>query len=146
MSHVTPRLIANETDASIISSLHGVRLKEDAPDMARNALPLLALNSLTMLGAELNGRSYGGGILKMEPREAARLPVPVPDVLDDAWKLLQPRSAALDELLREGRWSEVVAEVDRALLGTVVGLASSEIEGLSEDAAKFRHRRIKSKD
>ena len=71
MSHVMLRLASNEADATIVNSLHGITLYPDAPSEAKAALPIVAMNSLTMLGAELFGRSYGGGILKMEPREAA---------------------------------------------------------------------------
>lgn len=35
-------------------------------------LPIASLNSVTLLGAELAGGSYGGGILNIEPREADR--------------------------------------------------------------------------
>lgn len=34
-------------------------------------------NCLTALGAELEGRSYGGGVLELVPSEVARLPVPL---------------------------------------------------------------------
>src|SRR5262249_28722217 len=85
MSHRYPRLIANTSGATILNSMHGVRLGSAGKKNVRGALPLLALNSVTMLGAEVMGRSYGGGILKMEPREAAGLPVPTADALRAAW-------------------------------------------------------------
>src|SRR5207245_973718 len=88
MSHRYPRLIANTSGATILNSMHGVRLNPGVKKVVRDALPLLALNSITMLGAEIMGRSYGGGILKMEPREAAGLPVPATDALDEAWEHL----------------------------------------------------------
>ncbi len=34
-------------------------------------LPLAFLNSATLFSAEMVGRSYGGGVLKLEPKEAA---------------------------------------------------------------------------
>jgi adenine-specific DNA-methyltransferase len=71
MSHISPRIIANEADVTMVNSMHGVTLNEDAPDALRATLPILACNSVTRLGAEVRGRAYGGGILKMEPNRHA---------------------------------------------------------------------------
>ncbi len=71
MSHRYPRLITNAARTTFVNSMLGLRLRDDAQAEAGKALPLLALNSLTMLGGEVLGRGYGGGILKMEPSEAA---------------------------------------------------------------------------
>src|SRR6185503_14399908 len=98
------------------NSMHGVRLRAGAPAIAMDALPLLSLNSVTMLGAEVLGRSYGGGILKMEPREAAGLPIPAADEARAAWRILGDRRAAFDAALKRGEWSEVLDEVDQVLL------------------------------
>lgn len=143
MSHVTPRLVANETDATIVNSLHGITLREEAPEIAREALPIAALNSVTMLGAELFGRSYGGGILKMEPREAASLPVPDAATLAAAWELLEPHRSRLDELVRTGCWESALAEIDRALLIETIGLSAAEVASMRSAAARLRARRTR---
>ena len=143
MSHRYPRLIANSSGATILNSMHGVRLKEEAPQETRDALPLQALNSATMLGAEVLGRAYGGGILKMEPREAAGLPVPAADHLRGAWKILRERSAALEAALRRGEWWAVVAEVDRVLLKDVMKLSTEQVTAIRDAATVLRVRRTR---
>ncbi|MDQ3587551.1 MAG: SAM-dependent methyltransferase [Actinomycetota bacterium] len=143
MSHHAPRVVANTADVSFVNSLHGLKLGEGTPPYVTEALPLLAYNSVTMLGAELFGRSYGGGILKMEPREAGQLPVPGADALATAWEQLQPDRAKLDELVRASDWRSLSAAVDEALLARTLGLPRHEILALSASAARYRQRRTR---
>jgi adenine-specific DNA-methyltransferase len=143
MSHRYPRLIANTSGATIVNSMHGVRLAAEAPPEARDALPLLAFNSATMLGAEVLGRAYGGGILKMEPREAAGLPMPTRADLIAAWKVLKERRARYDEMLRREDWQSVVSDIDLVLLKRIMGLEAAEIESLRGAAALLRVRRTR---
>lgn len=143
MSHNYPRLIANTARAAFLNSMHGVRLNKNAPSIATEALPLMCLNSVTMLGAEINGRSYGGGILKMEPREAASLPLPSPDVMKRAWVELEPQRRSLESQLRNGHWTEVAKRVDAAVLGTGAGLTTSDIAQLLLAARERRERRLR---
>jgi len=142
MSHRYPRLIANSANVTFVNSMHGVRLRADAHGLAKAALPLLCLNSVTMLGAEVFGRSYGGGVLKMEPREASVLPMPSADVLEQAWRELKPHKDVLERQLRAGTWTSVVKRVDAALLGSAAKLSEHEIAGLLESARSLRLRRL----
>lgn len=143
MSHRYPRLVTNTAGVTLVNSMHGVQLRPDIPKPARNALPLLALNSVTMLGAEVFGRSYGGGILKMEPREASSLPVPATSALLRAWEALKPERGALDARLREGLWIHVVKRVDEVLLSKTLQLPSSAVTELFAAAQSLRERRTR---
>ena len=142
MSHRYPRLINNQANTTFLNSMHGLRLVKEAPKFARDALPLLALNSVTMLGAEVYGRSYGGGVLKMEPREAASLPMPDPKTLEAAWETLKPERAALNRQLKNGLWTNVVARVDEVLLRKTLKLTSEDAAMIREAARSLRARRM----
>lgn len=142
MSHRYPKIVTNSARVTFVNSMHGVRLRPGAPRFARSALPLLALNSVTMLGAEVFGRSYGGGVLKMEPREAATLPVPNPKVLAQAWARLKHERPWLDRQLRNGVWTNVVKRVDEVLLRETLALSGSEVADLLEATLSLRARRL----
>lgn len=142
MSHRYPRLIRNTARVSFLNSMHGLRLRSQAPREAASALPLLCLNSVTMLGAEIFGRSYGGGVLKMEPREAAELPVPDSKALKTAAGALKKDRVSLEGLLRSGKWAPVVKRVDEVLLRGAFDLSESETHSVRAAASALRDRRM----
>lgn len=75
MSYLGPRLIVNDVGAWSSNLLHGVTLGLLSPPP--RALAAAMASSVTLLSAEIEGRAYGGGVLKLETKEAERLLVPV---------------------------------------------------------------------
>ena len=75
MNHRGPRLIVNDASARSSNLLHGVTLLPSAPPA--RALAAAMCSSLTLLSAEIEGRAYGGGVLKLETKEAERVQVPL---------------------------------------------------------------------
>lgn len=143
MSHRYPRLITNAAKTTFVNSMHGLRLRPEIPkQVVRDALPLLAFNSVTMLGAEVYGRSYGGGILKMEPREAATLPVPQIEDLKSAWLQLKSDKSTFTRHLRNGEWTNVVKCVDEVLLIDTLGLSRAQVADLHDGARVLRSQRM----
>lgn len=117
MNHDRPRLVANHAGVQILNSLYGVRLAEDRRDTGRALLPLACLNSVTLLGAEVVGRSYGGGLLKLEPREADTLPVPSLAVVTREADRLAALRPKVEAALAAGAIEAATALVDPVLFG-----------------------------
>lgn len=115
MNADTPRLVTNRAAAHHLNSVHGVYLRDEVAALGRDLLPLAALNSVTVLHAEMVGRAYGGGVLKIEPREADRWLVPAPELIAARAAELRAARRAVAALLGRGRLLEAVGLVDAAL-------------------------------
>lgn len=115
MNADTPRLVTNRAKAHHLNSVHGVYLRDGLAALGRDLLPVAALNSVTLLHAEMVGRSYGGGILKIEPREADRWLVPAPELIAARRSQLRPIRRKVAALLSRGELLEAVRVVDDAL-------------------------------
>lgn len=105
MNADTPRLVANAAGAHHLNSVHGLYLRAEQRELGRALLPYAALNSMTLLGAETVGRAYGGGLLKIEPREADRLPVPSPALVEAARRALEEAEPEVTAALQRGSCS-----------------------------------------
>ena len=116
MNHDRPRLINNSAQVHILNSIYGVRLAPRRKRLGREVLPIACLNSITLLGAEIVGRAYGGGLLKMEPREADQLPVPSFERVKLVDKRLRNVRPQLAQSLRGGNLKETVTRVDEVVL------------------------------
>lgn len=115
MNADTPRLVTNRAMAHHLNSVHGVYLRDGLGGLGRDLLPLASLNSVTLLHAEMVGRSYGGGILKIEPREADRWLVPAPQLISARAAPLRAARRRVGALLDRGELIDAVRTVDDAL-------------------------------
>lgn len=132
MDRDRPRLITNRAGVHVLNSLYGVSLSTGRARIGKDLLPVASLNSLTLLGAELVGRAYGGGLLKLEPREADRLPMPSKDLLNNTADELRAVRPQVGGALRQGKLDKAVNLVDRILLYKGVGLRQSELGALKD--------------
>lgn len=134
MSGEVPKLVANTAQVVAPNTLHLVRLREDS---AVDALTLAALwqTSLARLSGELEGHAMGGGMLKIEPREAeaAILPKPVAAV--------NGLIKELDKLLRVGKGAQAQELADETLLSPI--LSKQEIAALRDGARQLMNRRYR---
>lgn len=123
-----PRVVANRAGATATDTIH--RLKAEKPDALIGNL----YTHLAGASAEIEGRSYGGGVLELEPTEAERLLVP--RKLGDGLPL-----GEADRMVRAGRLAEVLTENDRLLLRPL-GLSTADCVMLRNIWVKMRDRRL----
>lgn len=119
MSNHAPRMVANDALVLTTNLLHNVKLlRRDDPVRDSHLLALSWPNSATFLSCELGGRAYGGGVLKLETREAERILVPTltPEMVDE----LHRRASAVDGLLRQGHL-EAAADLLDPVVHAAVG-------------------------
>jgi adenine-specific DNA-methyltransferase len=141
MSNHAPRLVANEADVLTTNLLHNVRLlltNENREQLARR-LALSWPNSATMVLSELGGRTYGGGVLKLETREAED--VLVPSLTDEAAAELDRRGPAIDVLLRGGQLEAATDLVDPVVLSALKPTARAALREAWLDLRARRKRR-----
>lgn len=142
MNADTPRLVANRAKVHQLNSVHGLYLREELRQDGVDLLPLASLNSVTLLGAETVGRAYGGGLLKIEPREADHLPMPSPGLVDAKRQELSALRAPLATALRAGRLLDAVTLVDQVLLVDGLGMSEQELASIRADHKVLTGRRI----
>ncbi|NWF96001.1 MAG: hypothetical protein HXY34_07635 [Candidatus Thorarchaeota archaeon] len=132
------RLVANEAHVVAPNSLHIVRLTRSDERLMR-ALAVTWLSSLTALSTEIEGRSLGGGLLKMEPSEAARTLLVAPDA---ELETLAELAEQVDQLVRHGQWDQAQDLVDSVVLQRILLLGHGQIELLRQGTRLLRHRRM----
>jgi len=133
--HHYPKIILNDAAATCTDTIHRVRLRNGTP---ARIVAKAFLNSLTFAFSEVIGRSYGGGVLELEPNEAEKLPLPL--IGADRLDLNE-----LDRLLREGNISTVLDITDEVLLRQGMGLSIEETRMLRSIWQKLRDRRVNRK-
>ncbi len=129
--HHHPKIVLNSTEATSTDTIHRVRfLGNHSPE----ALTASFFNSLTFAFTEVTGRSYGGGVLELEPNEAERIPIPLINI--DKLDLEK-----IHGLASGGKIQEALDETDKILLIHGQGFSLKEVEALRGIWSKLRNRR-----
>ncbi len=106
-----PRLVLNEAGALCTNNLHAVFTGHP------QTLTASFYNWVTMLSIELLGRFYGGGVLKIEPRDSARILVPADQV----------KYPDIDQTVRGGAYIQAIDEISNR-----IGLNKTEIDHMKQ--------------
>ncbi len=135
MSGMAPRLVLNTAQIPSTNAIHGLTWLETVSERESRSIAVGFLSTLTQLSAELEGRSYGGGVLKLEPSEAGSLLIPL--LGSDTPRTIF-RSA--HQLCRQGDESSATQMVDEILQREL--LTRSELSRLRVGLQMLRRRRL----
>lgn len=127
--HDFPKLVLNKTRASSTDTIHRVTLSVNPEEFIPNYYTYL-----TAASAEVEGRSYGGGVLELEPTEAERLLMP--SILQKGMSIPD-----IDLGLRAGQLNQILAENSLKILVDGVGLSRRDCESLRDIWDTMRQRR-----
>lgn len=132
--HKYPKIVLNRADATCTDTIHRVKFLVTLGEKERETFTAAFLNSMTFAFSEVLGRSYGGGVLELEPKEAEALPV------------LWNGSAQLDyreinRMVSQGDIGAVLDITDKVLLRDQLGMSNKEIRMLRGIWDKMRNRR-----
>jgi adenine-specific DNA-methyltransferase len=126
-----PRVVLNQAGATSTDTIHRLTCKGAKPER----VIANTYTWLTAASAEIEGRSYGGGVLELEPTEAERLLMPAE--LNGAMPLSE-----CDRLTRAGRLDDVLEENARIVLMGHMGLSQDDCHRLRDIWTKMRDRRM----
>lgn len=138
--HRYPLLVVNKAGVTSTDTIHRVRFKKvvDGRPLDGRLLATVFFNSLTLAWAEVCGRSYGGGVLELEPREAEELPIPYDTQIEiDVEKI--------ETLLRHGHALKALDYVDNIVLKNYLGFDPLLIKNIRNAWEQLRDRRIERK-
>ncbi|MGH2377916.1 MAG: HsdM family class I SAM-dependent methyltransferase [Candidatus Limnocylindria bacterium] len=138
MSNVTPRIVLNEAGFSSSNLVH--QLTFHITERAHSRAYISALHSSpALLSFEMEGRSYGGGVLKHETREAERVQFPFdPRIASQLADLLPTVDSAI-----RGQDHGAAAEIVDSLLVREGLLSEVDLGAIREARAELHARRAK---
>ena len=93
----------------------------------KNKIILSYYNSITFAFIELNGRSYGGGVLEALPKEVSNILLPKIDKIDDS-KVQQLLEIVDDKIRDKNDIEELLDIMDQEILINILKIPKKEID------------------
>lgn len=128
MQHDGPRLALNTGRFTSTNTVHRVYFK-NVGDMIKKMTAISFASTVTQISAEMQGRSYGSGVLKHEPSEARKIKITIPKFIteDEISKIF----CKVDSCLRRDCHDEARKIADETI-NRFLGLKSADAKLLEE--------------
>lgn len=132
-----PKFVLNQIDAVSTDTMHRIKFNDGID--RRKAL-LSYYNSITFAFTEINGRSYGGGVLEILPREVGAIILPKIQDIDS--KKCNELLEIVDDYIRNNKEiNELLDITDKVLLEEELGIDKNTVKLFRNIWKKLMNRR-----
>lgn len=139
-NYLYPKFVLNNCNAVSTDTMHRISFLMGTD---RKRAVLAYYNSIGFAFTELEGRSYGGGVLEILPRELENVTIPNLVDLDVEDEVVEMLFDYVDNVVREERDIEVALDmIDQTLLIQRMGFAEEDIRACRNIWHRLKDRRI----
>ena len=140
-SNVYPKFVLNGIDAVSTDTMHRIKIKDEYDN---KKILLSYYNSISFAFTELCGRSYGGGVLEILPKEAENIIIPNIDDMDE--QNVNRLIGILDDNIRNKKdIREAIRIMDKEILENYLGISADTINMYREIWKTLNDRRMNRK-
>lgn len=133
-----PKFVLNDINAVSTDTMHRIKFNQG---VNREKALLSYYNSITFAFTELEGRSYGGGVLEILPGEVEKLILPNLQSFDD--NTTKELIKKIDKTIRNDDDIEpILDEVDEIILVKYLGISSEVVQVFRNIWKKLMNRRL----
>lgn len=142
-NHLYPKFVLNSKDVNAVSTDTMHRVRFNNPEL-KNRILLSYYNSIALAFTEIEGRSYGGGVLEILPKEVGRIMLPNlsnKELISD--ELVEELVNKIDKSIRENNNIEAILdEIDKKILIDIIGMPKDVVFAFRKMWLTLRDRRL----
>lgn len=131
-------IVINNADVNATNSIHRLYRREKFSEKDLKLATISILSTFSQLSAEIEGRTYGAGVLKHEPSEAAKIKLLMPEV---ETKKIDSTLEKIDRFLRQGLNQRARKQADEFLLEQYSGETKYSYSFFDNELSNLRNRR-----
>jgi hypothetical protein len=140
MNHAGPRIVLNNTAVNSTNTIHRLYFNPSITVSTKKLAAISMLTTFSQLSAEIEGRTYGSGVLKHEPSEAMSIRLVMPANIPSSG--INRVANKIDRLLRVRAFDEARDQADALIFGNDFLIENKKIFiGLYRDLQAARKRR-----
>lgn len=132
-------IVINKARINATNSIHRLYRKSDIKEKELKLAAISMLSTFSQLSAEIEGRTYGAGVLKHEPSEAARIKLLMPEV---ETKMIDSTTKKIDRLLRRSLHQQARKLADDFLLEQYSGDIKYSYSFFENELSTLQSRRM----